>query len=508
MKKFLLFITIALVYSITFSQSHAIARGAAPGELYLTSFWYGIYGPQGPPYYDTVRTAVYRLTNHGENLTLQYDVDYFADLFTEPGSVMQPAYILADATTGVLYARRVYEKNWYDYTQLWVSFDYGKNWVFREENIGSNGYFVVNVEGLMYKSENGTFKSTDFSETFLYLKAGNFHTFSECGIEEEEVFAIIGRSLLHTCDLYQTGNVLTIGEEYASSALTGFFPDVYRGGLEGEVYIHSWFPGHKFRASFSADTGYTFRHVYVNDTYQWQYNVFDKNQLLFMSDREPGVFYILHLNEVKDTNPWGWHLELCIEYYRDYGATLVDIYCHDVNKNYGIEHCATVNDLSSEIINDNAVLLTWTEPENDGNVEGYRVFRNHKLVTEPMLTKTFYVDENLSVGEYEYNVLTYYTNGCISEISNVVTETIELGVRAFDDGIVVYPNPTTGELRVTSYELQVTEVEVFDVYGRKLSHISNFTSQIEINISHLYTGLYLIKITTEKGITTKKIIKY
>ena len=76
--------------------------------------------------------------------------------------------------------------------------------------------------------------------------------------------------------------------------------------------------------------------------------------------------------------------------------------------------------------------------------------------------------------------------------------------------ITVYPNPTTGELRITNYELQVTNVEVFDVYGRKQKIIlhSPFSILNSIDITQLPKGLYFLKITTEKGTLTKKIIKY
>jgi hypothetical protein len=71
--------------------------------------------------------------------------------------------------------------------------------------------------------------------------------------------------------------------------------------------------------------------------------------------------------------------------------------------------------------------------------------------------------------------------------------------------ITVYPNPTTGELRITNYELQITSIEVFDVYGRKQK--AENRKQNLIDISHLQTGLYFVKITTEAGEVIRKVVK-
>ena len=83
----------------------------------------------------------------------------------------------------------------------------------------------------------------------------------------------------------------------------------------------------------------------------------------------------------------------------------------------------------------------------------------------------------------------------------------------------VYPNPTTGELRISpagggqrgwnNYELRIKSVEVYDVYGRKLSshHLITSSSNQLINISQLPEGIYLLKIQTEQGVQIRKIIK-
>ncbi|MCL2511284.1 MAG: T9SS type A sorting domain-containing protein [Bacteroidales bacterium] len=73
----------------------------------------------------------------------------------------------------------------------------------------------------------------------------------------------------------------------------------------------------------------------------------------------------------------------------------------------------------------------------------------------------------------------------------------------------VYPNPTRGELQVTSYELQVTGIDIYDIMGKKLltSPLSLTSPETTLNIAHLPNGVYFIKIQTETGTITQKIIK-
>jgi len=73
----------------------------------------------------------------------------------------------------------------------------------------------------------------------------------------------------------------------------------------------------------------------------------------------------------------------------------------------------------------------------------------------------------------------------------------------------VYPNPTTGQLRIENGELRMENVEIYDIMGRKQKIIINYQISIvnSIDISHLSAGIYLVKIITEQGVITKKIIK-
>jgi hypothetical protein len=75
--------------------------------------------------------------------------------------------------------------------------------------------------------------------------------------------------------------------------------------------------------------------------------------------------------------------------------------------------------------------------------------------------------------------------------------------------ILVYPNPTTGQLRITNYGLRITGIEIFDLLGKCVAIITSPPSGGlgGADISVLPTGMYFVRITTENGVVTRKIIK-
>ena len=77
------------------------------------------------------------------------------------------------------------------------------------------------------------------------------------------------------------------------------------------------------------------------------------------------------------------------------------------------------------------------------------------------------------------------------------------------DKISVIPNPTTGELRITNYELRIDRIEVLDITGRVVSsnHPITSSSNPQIDISNLNAGIYFVKIATDIGIVVKKVVK-
>jgi len=93
--------------------------------------------------------------------------------------------------------------------------------------------------------------------------------------------------------------------------------------------------------------------------------------------------------------------------------------------------------------------------------------------------------------------------------SNIEGVDDEVGRGSLYENITLTPNPTTGELRIDNGQLTINSIEVFDVYGRKLSshHLITSSSHHLINISHLHSGIYFVKVTTEAGVVVKKVVK-
>jgi len=153
--------------------------------------------------------------------------------------------------------------------------------------------------------------------------------------------------------------------------------------------------------------------------------------------------------------------------------------------------------------------LTWFAPQNMTGAILYNVYRNDTLLI-PNYNTTSYTTSN-----FNPNALNVWSVKvvCPNEESNAVSITKEdcvVGVK--DNKIVrfnIYPNPAGNELQVTSYELRDGVIEIYDVYGRKISshHLITSSSHHTINISSLSSGIYFIKLITEQGYSIQRFTK-
>jgi hypothetical protein len=73
-----------------------------------------------------------------------------------------------------------------------------------------------------------------------------------------------------------------------------------------------------------------------------------------------------------------------------------------------------------------------------------------------------------------------------------------LGIETLEmSSIKIYPNPTKGELRIENVELTIENIILFDVFGKELMKINSAQKEIAIDVSHLPTGIYFLRVNGE-----------
>lgn len=117
---------------------------------------------------------------------------------------------------------------------------------------------------------------------------------------------------------------------------------------------------------------------------------------------------------------------------------------------------------------------------------------------------------NLESGKtYVAQVTAHCTNGVTSDPSESITFTTStVGVEHYElEHTEVYPNPTTGQFRIQNTEVRIQSVEVFDVYGKLMYSVEVNDNTVTVDASNYASGVYFIRINTDKGLVNRRIVK-
>jgi len=86
---------------------------------------------------------------------------------------------------------------------------------------------------------------------------------------------------------------------------------------------------------------------------------------------------------------------------------------------------------------------------------------------------------------------------------DALTAVSEVGSNNFS----IYPNPSNGILYINTYDLINYTVEITDMQGKNIYHSSKlFGSQSVVDLSNNSNGIYIVKVKSDKGVSTQKII--
>ena len=176
------------------------------------------------------------------------------------------------------------------------------------------------------------------------------------------------------------------------------------------------------------------------------------------------------------------------------------------------EHCYPVQNLRSAIVGDCITLhIDWDAPE-EGTPVGYNIYVNGELIEENFTGNSYsdvtiagdlYDDKHVHIAE----VVAVYENGMTSVAAIAIIDNDWINVAETEDvNVMIYPNPASDVVKVTTVNGQQSTVKVYNTLGMLVEEIEINSNETEINVSDYNPGIYFFNIQTENGNVTKKIV--
>lgn len=94
---------------------------------------------------------------------------------------------------------------------------------------------------------------------------------------------------------------------------------------------------------------------------------------------------------------------------------------------------------------------------------------------------------------------------CITRMTTLWVTPMFLSVNENNVEVGVYPNPASNFVKIQSEMLQ--KVEIIDISGKEVISVKAENDNIDLDISHLKSGTYILKAITAKGIKAQEFIK-
>lgn len=161
------------------------------------------------------------------------------------------------------------------------------------------------------------------------------------------------------------------------------------------------------------------------------------------------------------------------------------------------------------------VRLTWDKPVNTAYLESFYVIRNQvdgqwaPVGTIPFDGENHYeffdVFNEQPTGDYTYYIRANFWRDSTEESCSADTDYFSVmvtDVEEKEEGIAIYPNPTSGLLNVNGNGTM--HISITNLLGQKVMEL-NAEGDTSIDLSRFDSGFYLIRIETENGVSVQKI---
>jgi hypothetical protein len=143
--------------------------------------------------------------------------------------------------------------------------------------------------------------------------------------------------------------------------------------------------------------------------------------------------------------------------------------------------------------------MTW---DNVDGAQAYYVYVNGQEFG--MTTTNYYIAGSDTEGSFEYTVYSVCANG-ESDFTEPYTVIIkDESLEEYANRFEIYPNPAENNLYISTDE-NVNQINIYNIVGVLVYSEQDFNNNIDL--SNFNSGVYFIKISTDKGEITKRFIK-
>ncbi len=176
-----------------------------------------------------------------------------------------------------------------------------------------------------------------------------------------------------------------------------------------------------------------------------------------------------------------------------------------------VEPCAVPTGLHTTAVENHAITIAWDAQTgvNNWNVQ-YREANATSWTSAASNTNSYTISNLNGDTDYEIQVQANCGDGNLSDWSSTLNvHTLNVGVEVFTEkNVVLFPNPARQyvDIRIDG-DVNVTEMEVYDVYGKLINNLSVIENPTRINVTGLANGMYFVRVTTDEGVATKTFIK-
>ena len=174
------------------------------------------------------------------------------------------------------------------------------------------------------------------------------------------------------------------------------------------------------------------------------------------------------------------------------------------------EPCETPTNLHASEFDAHSITIGWNANANatSWNIR-YRV-ENGSWTSATSNTNTYVMSGLTAETVYEIQVQANCGNGNLSEWCEPIhISTSYDGINSWlENSVSLFPNPAREyiDIRVDG-DLNITMLEVYDVYGKLINTVNVVDNPTRINVSGLASGMYFVRVTMEKGTVTKTFVK-